>query len=346
MGHLVLAENAKRLAGLGKVVFMPVNIQPFKQDREVTSADDRLRMLAAAIRTNPGFDITRIELERSGVSYTIDSVREFASGAAPDDEIAFILGADMFMSFEKWYKAGEFLREFELVVGKRPGTPSEALEAQATLLREKYGARITLVGNPLVEVSGTDIRGDAAAGATFRYLVPDDVWRYLFAKSRLPERKFAHTKRVMDLAVRWAKKYGVDTHKAWTAALLHDIGKDGSKTRENNLGHGRIASQIARDALGVSDADVLNAIRWHTTARAHMSKLEMIVFSADTVEPGRKYDGAGRLRALCEQDLERGTLQVLVELDEYLRSQKIIPTADTLEGIAYLSKIVENRKSI
>ncbi|MDR1271746.1 MAG: nicotinate-nucleotide adenylyltransferase [Clostridiales Family XIII bacterium] len=342
MGHLILAENARKLAGLDKVLFMPVNIQPFKQDRKVTDADDRLRMLAAAVETNACFGVTKIELELSGVSYTIDSLRAFAAKLDPGDEAVFILGADMFMNIEKWYRSDELLRDFEIVAGRRPGTDSAELAGFAAGLKSRYGARITEVDNPLVDISGTDIRGEASGGGTFRYMVPDDVWRYLYAKGRLPEKKFAHTKRVMDLAVEWAGKNGVDTHKAWTAALLHDIEKDKGQGVSNDLYHGRLAAATAKSELGVLDEDTLNAISWHTMGRGGMSRLEMIIFAADTVEPGRRYKGAERLRKLCEEDLTAGTLQVLIELRDYLERKGILPSDETLEAIAYLSKMREN----
>jgi putative nucleotidyltransferase with HDIG domain len=170
-------------------------------------------------------------------------------------------------------------------------------------------------------------------GKSLRYLVPEDVRRYLLVRAKEKESRFAHTKRVMDLAAEMAARFGEDPHRATLAALLHDYCKDSAGGVENNIRHGELAAEAARGEFGVTDEDVLNAIRYHTTARAGMSRLELIVFLADTVEPGRTYDSIARLRDECLEDLERGAYTVLVELREYLLKKGYTVTDDTEEAI-------------
>jgi nicotinate-nucleotide adenylyltransferase len=335
-GHLMLAEAALVRAGLDRVLFMPTYIQPFKRNVRTSSADDRIRMLALAIRGNPRFGISTVETDRDEVSYTILSLRALKEELAPEGVPVFIVGTDMFLMIEQWYSAAELLREFDLVVGVRPGGRQGEAEGQAARLRKKYGTRIDLIDNPPVEVSSTEIRAKIAAGESIRSLVPEEVRRFLLVREREGERRFAHTKRVIDLAVRMARRFGADEEKARLAALLHDLAKDPAGGAENNIRHGALAAEIARREFRVADADVLNAIRYHTTGRAGMSKLELIIFLADTVEPGRTYDSIDRLRGMCLEDLEKGALTVLIELKAYLQKNGFEAAADTEAAIAEL----------
>ena len=339
IGHLMLAENACAQAGLFGVLFMPAHIQPFKQDEHAAPDDERLQMLRFALSDNPRFGVTTVELDRGGVSYTIDSLRQIRDGG-PDERIVFILGMDMFLNIEKWHKADELLREFDLVVGVRPGYGQEETQTLAEKLRQAYGTRIDLIDNPPVAISSTGIRERLANEDSVRYLVHENVRRYLLVHEQEDETRFEHTKRVIDLSVKMARRFGADRDvpRAMLAALLHDIRKDSSGDADNNIRHGALAAETAEKEFGVTDPDVLNAIRYHTTGRAGMSLLEKIIFLADTVEPGRTYEGTSRLRALCLEDIDRGACAVLTELREYLLQKGYTVTKDTEEAIKDLEE--------
>ena len=338
VGHLLLAESARDRAGLSKVLFMPTHIQPFKQDEETSPDDDRIRMLRLATRDNPGLGVTTIETDKGGISYTIDSLRALKEEYR-DKSICFIIGTDMFLMIGKWKEADALIREFDFVVGVRTGYMHDDAVRKAEELRASHGARIELIDNPPIELSSTGIRDRLKNGSSIRYLVPESVRRYLMAMEKEGERRFAHTKRVIDLALVLAARFGVDADKAETAALLHDYCKDSKGGIENDLGHGKMAAEAAREEFGVTDEDILNAIRWHTTGRAGMSKLEKILFLADTIEPGRKYDSITALREACMEDLDRGALRVLVELKEYLLKKGLVATGDTEAAIAELKEL-------
>jgi nicotinate-nucleotide adenylyltransferase len=334
IGHLLVAETALEQLALSQVLFMPTNIQPFKQDAKVTPADDRVRMLRMAVKSNPRFGVSTIETDRAGVSYTINSLQTLRTRMGT--EIVFILGADMLKMISQWSRAEEILTEFSLAVGVRPGTDKEEVTAQANELRAKYGTVITLLDNIPIHISSTELRARMKNGESVRYLIPDDARVYLEVRRKEGERRFAHTKRVMDLAEQMAWRFGEDPEKARLAALLHDYEKDPAGGTENDLSHGAMAAVAAKNIFGVDDEDVLNAIRWHTTGRAGMSRLELIVFLSDTVEPGRTYEGTSRLRDHCLDDLERGATQVLVELKKYLEKKGLRVSSDTEAAIADL----------
>ena len=328
IGHLLMAETARVQAGLSRVLFMPAHIQPFKQGKEMSSDDDRIRMLRLATADNPYFGVTTVETDKGGVSYTIDSLRALREGHG-DAGLCFLIGTDMFLMIEKWKEAESLVREFDFAVGTRPGYRHDDAARLAERLRKECGARIDFVDNPPIELSSTEIRGRVVDGETIRYRVPESVRRFLLVREKEGEKRFAHTKRVVDLALDMAGRFGEDLEKTGLAALLHDYCKDGAGGVENDVGHGMMAAEAARGEFGVVDEDVLNAIRYHTTGRAGMSRLELIIFLADTVEPGRAYDSIARLRETCLDDLGRGALTVLVELREFLARKGLAASPDT-----------------
>lgn len=337
-GHLMLAGEAASKMNLEKVLFMPANIQPFKRDKEYMPADDRLNMIKLAIAENPIFDVTTIELDRKGISYTIDSLREIKKTLNGDAELYFILGTDMFLMIEKWYLSSELLNEFNIIVGVRPGDDISEAEKLVKDFSEKYGTDIKLIDNPLVDISSTQIRERMETGKSVSDLIPSNVEMYLDVKTKESQSRFEHTKRAMDLAVIMAEKYDVDIAKTRIAVLLHDYEKNSDGGVENNLNHGRLAAEVAREKYGIVDEDILNAITYHTTGRAGMSDLELIVFLADTLEPGRNYNSIEKLRKTCLEDLREGALVVLRELKEYLLLNNYAVTSDTEDAIADLCR--------
>lgn len=140
-------------------------------------------------------------------------------------------------------------------------------------------------------------------------------------KPRMPEKRYIHTLGVMETAIELAQLYGENPKRAETAAIIHDVAKyadvDWMKeviVREQldqellhwnaEIMHGPVGAVVARDEFGVTDEDILNAIRHHTTGRAGMTKLEKIVYVADMIEPNRKFDGVERLREIARRDIE------------------------------------------
>ncbi|MDR2157114.1 MAG: nicotinate-nucleotide adenylyltransferase [Clostridiales Family XIII bacterium] len=179
-GHLLLAEEVLEQADLDKVLFMPTRIQPFKQDLRVSSAEDRLGMLSVAVNGNDALGITEVETERREVSYTIHSLYRLRAMLGEEAEVCFIVGSDMFPNMDKWYRAGELLREFPVVVGLRPGSDGRVGDCARRLAAE-YGADVVTVRNRMFDVSSTDIKARVRMGRSIRYLVPDGVREYIYA---------------------------------------------------------------------------------------------------------------------------------------------------------------------
>jgi nicotinate-nucleotide adenylyltransferase len=178
-GHLLLAQEALEGAGLDEILFMPTNIQPFKQTRRPADSIHRLAMLDLAIAENPAFSVSRSETDRSGISYTIDSLRLLRDELKADKELAFITGSDMFPNVEKWHEAEALLKEFALIVGLRPGDDAVSVCAYAAELGDRHGARISVIRNSMFQVSSSELRERVANGRSVRYRVPASVEDYM-----------------------------------------------------------------------------------------------------------------------------------------------------------------------
>ncbi len=174
VGHLWLATLAAGAIGLDRVLFMPAAQPPHKGGRPVTKASDRLLMTRLAIAGDDLFELTLIEMERPGPSYTIDSVDELLRTYGSDATLYLIMAADSLDQIDTWREPDALLDRIEWLVGPRPGT---GLPDRAALER-RFGAnapRIHLLDGPSLDVSSSEIRRRVAAAEAIRYLVPRGV---------------------------------------------------------------------------------------------------------------------------------------------------------------------------
>ena len=174
VGHLWLATLAADAVGLDRVLFMPAAQPPHKPAEGVTSPTDRLLMTRLAIAGNDAFELTLIEMQRPGPSYTIDSVDELRRLYGDEAELYLLMAADSLAQIDTWRSPDELLERIEWVVGPRPG----AAPPDRSDLEERFGdraSRIHVLDGPSLEVSSTQIRERVAAGQAIRYLVPRGV---------------------------------------------------------------------------------------------------------------------------------------------------------------------------
>lgn len=166
LGHLIMAQAAGTQLGLEKVLFMPDNLPPHVDHKDAIPAPKRVEMLQAAIHDNPLFDLELIEVQRGGVSYTIDTMRALTK-AHPDTDYFFIIGADMVNYLPKWRDIDALVKLVHFVGVKRRGfAPTSAYP-------------ITWVDAPLVDISSSEIRNKIKLGQSIRYLVPECVRSYI-----------------------------------------------------------------------------------------------------------------------------------------------------------------------
>jgi nicotinate-nucleotide adenylyltransferase len=179
-GHLLAAQEAAVVLRLERVLFLPARQNPLKDGEPTTPPEDRCAMVARAIADNPLFELSRRDLDRPPPSYTADLLQTFKL-EAPDDELYFLVGADILPELPRWHKTEEILRLARLVVVNRPDSPVpdvRALEAVFPQARE----RVDLVFFPGVSVSARYLRARVALGQPIRYLTPPAVEQYIRAK--------------------------------------------------------------------------------------------------------------------------------------------------------------------
>ncbi|MET0448558.1 MAG: nicotinate-nucleotide adenylyltransferase [Aeromicrobium sp.] len=172
-GHLVAASEVQSWFDLDEVIFVPTG-QPWqKADRDVSPAEDRDLMTVIATAANPRFNVSRVDIDRSGLTYTIDTLREL-SALHPEADLYFITGADAMAALLTWRDHEELFDLAQFVGCTRPGH-----EMDDTTLKGLPEERITLVEIPALAISSTDCRHRVERGEPVWYLVPDGVVQYI-----------------------------------------------------------------------------------------------------------------------------------------------------------------------
>jgi nicotinate-nucleotide adenylyltransferase len=169
-GHLVAASEVAALFGLTEVIFVPTGAPWQKSDRDVSPAEHRYLMAVIATASNPRFWVSRVDIDRGGPTYTIDTIRDIGE-QRPDAELFFITGADALAQILSWKDAQEALRRARFVGVTRPGY---AL-SDAHLPTDS----VTLLDVPAMAISSSDCRARVRAGHPVWYLVPDGVVQYI-----------------------------------------------------------------------------------------------------------------------------------------------------------------------
>jgi nicotinate-nucleotide adenylyltransferase len=166
-GHLIVAQVAREALGLDGIRFVPAREQPFKQGRHRSSADHRAAMLNLAIAGSPGFELERLELDRPGPSYTVNTLRELRV-REPQEQLVLLLGADAAADLSAWKEAARIPELARVVVFARPGS-----------LVPASGAISEVIEVPTIDISATEIRRRVSRGQPIRYWVPDSVGEYI-----------------------------------------------------------------------------------------------------------------------------------------------------------------------
>ena len=179
LGHLTTAENVREGYALDKVLFIPAASPPHKQHQQVTPAMHRYRMTVLATEDNPHFMVSPLEMQRSGPSYSIDTVQELIERFGASTQFYFIAGADAIQELPTWERITELLRLCHFIAVSRPGTVPNLgeLRARFGLLGEEH---IHSLPAPKLEISSTDVRNRVRQGRSIRYIVPAAVAQYIY----------------------------------------------------------------------------------------------------------------------------------------------------------------------
>lgn len=181
-GHLVTAEQAREALTLDLVLFMPAGSPAFKQDREVTSPEDRYAMTVLATAANPSFYASRFEIDRPGVTYTVDTLKALRSAYSENVHLYFITGADAIIDIVTWHDAAEIASLATLIAATRPGY--DIRQAQARIAASGIDFDVRYIQIPALAISSTNIRDRVRLGKSVRYLTSESVMGYI-NKNRL-----------------------------------------------------------------------------------------------------------------------------------------------------------------
>lgn len=183
VGHLIAAECTREIIGLDKVLFVPSATPPHKRNMDIVEAHYRVEMLRRALLGNRRFEVSEVEIERGGVSFTVDTLEELAK-RNPGDQLFLIVGGDLMAEFHTWKDPENILRLAEIVVMTRPG--AQDVHANAPMFK----GRVRQCPVPLVDLSSTAIRRRVAGGKSIKYLVPTSVELYIIQQDLYgPERR-------------------------------------------------------------------------------------------------------------------------------------------------------------
>lgn len=355
-GHLQAAFSALA-SGLDQVLLCPCQT-PAHRSHAAASAAHRLRMCALAAQEYPGLSASDIDL-REGICYTADTVVLLQS-QHPDAQLFFIIGADKLLSLPRWHQAEKLFAGCTFLVCPRPGYDAHQIVP---------GAKTQVLDLPPLDVSSGQIvqklrrfEEDAALPRTVaRYIAENSLYQPDFIPHLLQrgmkESRLQHTLGVRQTAVALAWQHGANMQKAAAAAMLHDIAKPlplcemQSLARkyalsltdevlcDGNLLHGPVAAAIAQHELGIDDAEILSAIACHTAGKCGMTTLDMCVFLADAIEPGRRpYPGLEDMRSLSEKNLPAAVLLSMQRTREYVLSRGYHFCSDTEQAMQDIIK--------
>jgi nicotinate-nucleotide adenylyltransferase len=183
-GHLAAAESVRQNLNCQKIIFIPLGNPPHKKNRILSDSIHRYTMTVLATCSNPYFEVSNIETNREGYTYTLNTITELNEYYGKEVELLFITGADALFEIETWYKVDELLKLCSFVAVTRPGYDKSMLEQKLQYLQSKYNSKIHIIDVPGLNISSTDIRERIKKGASIRYLVPEAVEQYIY-KHRL-----------------------------------------------------------------------------------------------------------------------------------------------------------------
>lgn len=341
-GHLWLMRRCWEELGLEKVLMIPTALPPHKQTEQAPSAAARLEMCRLAVRDLPFVEVSAMEIDRGGKSYTVDTLYALKA-AYPEDELVLLVGSDMFYTLPDWKRAAEIFRLVSIAAAAREEGEREAMFRQKTRLWQ-LGARAVVLSAPPLAVSSTEVRagrGDAVPPAVQEYISQNGLYGRekrlgydldaltQFVRERLSPKRFTHSLNVASEAIRLARQHGADPNESYIAGLLHDCCKEldresmlktiGNSAIINDkiflasykIWHGFAAANLMQTELNIQNTAILDAVRVHSTGRAGMTMLDQILYLADLVSADRTYPGVEELRALCYRSLPAAMLSAL-----------------------------------
>lgn len=372
-GHIALCEGFAQQLGLDHVLLMPTAHPPHKLKTEMASAAHRLHMCKLAAKAHPCIRVSDLEIKRGGASFTADTLDELhrrypdtqwflITGADmfltlgtwfrfPDiARMATLCAAPRGDVTREQLQA--YAETLEATGARCVVTDIKAPDVSSSEIRRQIRSsdpawQAAMPADIAAYIESHDLY---KPGAPSEAPTTDEQFTDIIRR-RLTPYRFDHSVAVAEEAKRLALKYGADPAKAYTAGLLHDILKDASPAEQlqiaadfgillddaehasQKLWHAHVGAAFAEHILGVTDPEIIGAIRYHTTARAGMTLLEKIIYVADFTAAGRDYDDVDVMRRLADESLDEAMRYALEYTVADLHKKHRIVHADTLAAL-------------
>ena len=371
--HLAIAACALAEAKLNRIIFLPTGNPPHKHD-ELAEADHRFEMTRLVTLREPRYTASRVEIDRSGVIYTVDTLGLLRK-QMPDADLFYIIGEDTLLDLPNWRTPDKVFALCTFLVCRR--TSEDASNHPQVSQLEARGAKFIFLSLPPLDISATDIRsalarGEAPAAVPLQvleyirimglYSVPSSpahaMDMYPRLRETLSDRRLIHSLLVAATARCLARQHRLNEDQCALAGLLHDCAKcmplqtlqriardhrlllDKATLASDNLLHGPVGAVLAETEFGITDQNVLSAIRCHTLGRVGMLPTDMVLFLADKIEPSRRsYPVLEEVRALAQQSLIAATLLSMRSTQQYVTRQKAIIHPTTQRVIHWLERL-------
>ncbi len=355
--HVALAKVSLSKLNLDKLFVLPTFVSPHKTGVSA-SPKDRLNMLKLAFSGEEKIEVNDFEIARGEVSYSYITAEHFKSDRSA--EIFMLVGADMLKDFKTWRYPERILSAACLVACQREDNKVD-LKEEIEYIKNTFHHDVIELDFCGKAQSSTKIRTYASLGLSVEDFTDKKVAEYIkekglykggeiekFVSSVLPEKRLIHTANVITSALLWAKRLNLNEETVKIAGALHDVAKylDPSDYKGFNLEkdvpkpvvHAFLGAHIAENVLGITNQDIINAVRYHTSGRPNMSDLEKLIFVADMVEEGRTYDGVDILREHYQKDFNKCFIECLKEETLHLKNKKAEIYRLTLEAFDYYVK--------
>ncbi len=372
--HLAIAACALAEARLDRILFLPTGNPPHKNVEMLADAGHRLEMARLATLRTPGFSVSRMEIDRQGVIYTVDTLT-LLHRQMPDAEFFYLIGEDTLLDLPNWRTPDRVFALCTFLVSRR--TTADASAHPLVPQLQARGAKFQFLSLPPLAISATEIRNHLTAGdepvglppAVHAYIrimglyglapiLSQPVPMYAHLRESLSERRLLHSLLVAYTA-RWlARAHGLNEAQCQLAGILHDCAKcmplatlqriarehrlllDKEIFANEALLHGPVGAVVAETDYGVTDPGVLAAIRCHTTGRVGMLPIDMVLYLADKIEPGRRnYPGLNELRTLAQNNLVAAMLSSMRMTQQYVSHQKAPLHPATQRVIDWLERL-------
>jgi len=335
-GHLAIAKEAIKELNLDKLFFVPNFKSPFKTSIKYADPEHRVAMIDL-VKPNKS-EVSKFEINRKGISYTFETVDYFKQ-KFPNDNLYLIIGSDNLYKLHKWKNINDIVSKVKIAVFRREGDFSK-------INVKKYDA--ILFKNDLYKYSSTDFKKgllDNVEKKVREYISKNYLYLNELIMNNLSVKRYKHSVAVAVVAAKYAKELSLDPKAAWVSGMLHDIFKEKSNqeliefikryqevdVKPYNY-HSLAGALWAKEVYGIKNQDIIEGIKRHTSLREDATDFERVIYAADKLADGRRWEGIQKVREAILKDFNKGFKLLIKHMITFFEDNKIKLDEDTIKG--------------